>query len=60
MGKCLPKTSKYGKMCIRDSRMGYAAVRALMDGKTNRVVVFDNNQAVSYTHLVTMHRDYQR
>ena len=26
------------------TRMGYAAVRALMEGKTNRVVVFDDNQ----------------
>ena len=29
---------------VMATRMGYAAVRALMDGKTNRVVVFDNNQ----------------
>ena len=29
---------------VMATRMGYAAVRALMDGKTNRVIVFDNNQ----------------
>lgn len=29
---------------VMATRMGYAAVRALMEGKTNRVVVFDNNQ----------------
>ena len=28
---------------VMATRMGYAAVRALMDGKTNRVVVSDNN-----------------
>ena len=28
---------------VMATRMGYAAVRALMEGKTNRVVVFDNN-----------------
>lgn len=28
---------------IMATRMGYAAVRALMEGKTNRVVIFDNN-----------------
>ena len=29
---------------VMATRMGYEAVRALMDGKTNRVIVFDNNQ----------------
>ena len=33
---------------VMATRMGYAAVRALMDGKTNRVVVFVNNLV---THL---------
>ena len=28
---------------VMATRMGYAAVKALMDGKANRVVVFDNN-----------------
>ena len=28
---------------VMETRMGYAAVRALMEGKTNRVVVSDNN-----------------
>ena len=28
---------------VMATRMGYAAVRALMEGKTNRVVVSDNN-----------------
>ena len=28
---------------VMATRMGYAAVRALMEGKTNRVVVLDNN-----------------
>ncbi len=29
---------------VMATRMGYAAVRALMDGKSNRVIVFDDNQ----------------
>lgn len=29
---------------VMATRMGYAAVCALMDGKTNRVIVFDDNQ----------------
>ena len=28
---------------VMATRMGYAAVKALMEGKTNRVIVFDNN-----------------
>ena len=28
------------------TRMGYAAVKALMEGKTNRVVVSDDNQVI--------------
>ena len=28
------------------TRMGYAAVKALFDGKTNRVIVFQDNQIV--------------
>ena len=33
-----------GQDRVMGTRMGYAAVRALMEGKTNRVVGFDNNQ----------------
>ena len=29
---------------VMATRMGYAAVRALMEGKSNRVIVFDDNQ----------------
>ena len=29
---------------VMATRMGYAAVRALMEGKTNRVIVSDDNQ----------------
>ncbi len=33
---------------VMATRMGYVAVKTLMEGKTNRVVVFDNNAVVDY------------
>ncbi len=33
---------------VMATRMGYVAVKTLVEGKTNRVVVFDNNAVVDY------------